>query len=154
MKRHTPLSPISILLADDDRDDRFFFAKALKSLPYQSHLSTVENGELLLTYLEKNVRKLPDVLFLDLNMPRKGGAECLTEIKSNPKLQHLPVVIYSTSLYDDVAEILYKDGAHYYVRKTDFTELKKVLDYVLTSLMESKYARPSSDHFIITGALA
>ena len=142
--------PINILLADDDKDDRFFFGKALKTLPIQTHLETAEDGVKLMEYLSKNSDKLPDLLFLDLNMPRKNGSECLAEIKSNAKLKRLPVVIYSTSLHEDVADLLYKEGAHYYVRKTDFEELKKILLRVLTIMTEKKFTRPSRDEFVIS----
>lgn len=119
--------PLNILLADDDKDDRFFFNEALKQLPIATRLTTVENGEKLMDLLSKNSEHLPDVLFLDLNMPRKNGNECLIEIKRNEKLKHLPVIIYSTSLHELVADELYKNGEDYYIKKTDLSELKKVL---------------------------
>ena len=139
-----------ILLADDDIDDRFFFDKALENLPIPTQLETVEDGEKLMSYLLENAKKLPDVLFLDLNMPRKNGSECLAEIKSNEKLKGLPVIIYSTSLHDEVADLLYKGGAHYYIRKTDLEELKKILFHVLTLMAEKKFLRPSRDGFIVS----
>src|SRR5688500_7807458 len=110
---------IHVLLADDDSDDRYFFEKVLTELPIATHLITVEDGEELVAYLSENSGKLPDVLFLDLNMPRKNGLECLSEIKQNEKLKRLPVIIYSTSMNENVADILYNNGAYYYVRKTD-----------------------------------
>jgi CheY-like chemotaxis protein len=138
-----------ILLADDDKDDRFFFEKALKTLPMPIRLSTAEDGKKLMEYLSKHSRKLPDVLFLDLNMPRKNGAECLSEIKDNPKLKHLPVIIYSTSLHEDVANVLYEKGAHYYIRKTDLYELEKILFRVISLLTEKNFDRPSRTEFIV-----
>lgn len=101
-----------------------------------------------MSYLLEKSKQLPDVLFLDLNMPRKNGSMCLAEIKSNEKLKKLPVIIYSTSLYEDVASLLYKEGAHYYVRKTDLAELKKILLRVLTLMLEKNFTRPSRDEFI------
>lgn len=148
MKQKLPSAPLRILLADDDKDDRFFFSKALKDIPVLTQLETVEDGAELMTYLEKSV-KLPDVLFLDLNMPRKNGMECLAEIKSNAKLKSLPVVIYSTSLNQDIADLLYKNGVHYYIRKVDLAELKKILFQIFTILVERKFAVPSRSEFII-----
>ena len=81
---------LNFLLADDDTDDRYFFGKALKELSIPSTLTTVEDGEKLMDYLSENSKQLPDVLFLDLNMPCKNGAECLTEIKNDQQLKHLP----------------------------------------------------------------
>lgn len=150
----TVKAPLSILLADDDKDDRFFFDKALKSLPFPTQLTTVEDGEQLMNYLSENSDNLPDVLFLDLNMPRKKGSECLLEIKQDPQLKDVPIIIYSTSLHEDVADILYKDGAHYYVHKTDFEQLQKTLHLVLTRLIEKKFIRPARDKFILTLAEA
>lgn len=141
---------LKILLADDDKHDRYFFEKALKELPIPTQLVTMEDGEKLMSYLLKNSEKLPDVLFLDLNIPRKNGSECLSEIKSNEKLKQLPVIIYSTSLHEDVAGRLYKNGAHYYVRKTDFGELKKILLQVLTLMAEKKFKRPTREEFVIS----
>ncbi len=141
-------SLIYVLLADDDRDDRFFFDKALKTLPFSIQITFVEDGENLMTYL-KNTAMLPDVLFLDLNMPRKNGSECLAEIKLDPMLKELPVIIYSTSLHEDVADLLYKNGAHYYIRKRDLTELKKVLHHVFTLITEKKFGRPSRENFLL-----
>ena len=144
-----PNTPFHILFADDDRDDRFFFAKVLNTFSIPTRLTTVEDGEKLMNYLFENSEKLPDILFLDLNMPRKNGSECLAEIKHHEKLKSLPVVIYSTSMYEDVAELLYDKGAHYYVRKTDLVELEKVLHYTLALLKENSLVRPTREEFIL-----
>jgi CheY-like chemotaxis protein len=120
-----------ILLADDDKDDRFFFNKALKS------------------YLAEHIAKLPDVLFLDINMPKKNGSECLLEIRSNAKMIGLPVIMYSTSLHDDVADVLYENGAHYYIQKTDFTELPEILNKAIELIKEAG-PRPARDKFVLS----
>jgi CheY-like chemotaxis protein len=140
---------IHILLADDDQDDCFFFSEALKKISVATQLTTVDNGERLLTYLSRNTKALPDVIFLDLNMPRKNGAECLREIKQNKKTQHIPVIIYSTYLHDTVADQLFKNGAHYYIRKGDLPELRKTLKFVLTLMAENKFERPTRAKFIL-----
>lgn len=150
MKPKLQHTSLNILLADDDKDDRFFFAQALKELPIPTKLVTINNGERLMSYLSENSEHLPDVLFLDLNMPRKNGNECLLEIKLSKKIQHLPVVIYSTSLNEDVADLLYQNGAYYYIRKTGFTELKKVLHGILTTMGEKNFTRPSREEFILS----
>ena len=81
-------------------------------------------------------------------MPRKNGAECLSEIKHNEKLKRLPVVIYSTHMHEKDANLLYKEGAHYYIQKTDIIELTKVLHRVLNKMVGNKFARPSKAKFI------
>ena len=87
----------NILLADDDTDDCIFFKEALDELPLSTQLTTVYDGEQLMHLLTQNTGKLPNVVFLDINMPRKKGCQCLYEIKRDDKLKQLPVVVFSTS---------------------------------------------------------
>src|SRR5215204_5152622 len=103
-----------IWLADDDEDDRFLFQEALNEITLSTHLTSVCDGEQLMDALTTNA--LPDMLFLDLNMPRKDGFQCLTEIRNDEKLRTLPVVVFSTSFQPDAVDKLYKSGAHYYIR--------------------------------------
>ena len=142
--------PINVLLADDDIDDRYFFDKVLKSLPVRTELATVEDGEKLMSYLAENSEKLPDILFLDLNMPKKNGSECLVEIKQDERLKKLPVIIYSTHRHEKDSDILYEKGAHYYIRKTDMIELAKTLHHILRLMVENKFERPARDKFNLT----
>lgn len=138
---------IHILLADDNREDRFFFKDALSDLPIPTILTTFDDGERLLTFLNA-AQVLPDILFLDINMPRRNGSECLKAIKLNKLLHTLPVVIYSTSLPELVADELYKNKAHYYVPKTTGAELKKILKVIVNLLVEKKFDRPTRSKFI------
>jgi CheY-like chemotaxis protein len=142
-------NPINILLADDDADDRSFFEKALKEISVASHLTTVKDGEQLMNYLSKNSEHLPDVLFLDLNMPRKNGSECLSEIKQNPRLKGLPVIIYSTSVRKEITEVLYQNGAHYNLQKCDFPELANSIQRVLNLLAQNPH-QPPRDKFVLS----
>ena len=96
------------------------------------------------------LNNLPDVVFLDLNMPRKNGLECLSEIKANHKLQNLPVIIFSTSLDSEIVDNLYKKGASYYIRKPgDFSKLKKVIEKALTIASENHFKQPERANFIL-----
>ena len=141
---------INLLLADDDEDDGLFFEEALKELPLSVNLTTVNNGELLIQYLTSNLSSLPAVLFLDLNMPRKNGFECLVEIKSHEKLKLLPVVIYSTSFSPDTVNLLYSEGAHYYIRKpAEFSKLKKVIFDAITLTLQKPVSPPQKENFIL-----
>ena len=72
---------ISIVLADDDSDDRMFFKDAFEELKIKTKVKTFTNGVELMNYLNIEDTVLPNVLFLDLNMPKKNGFECLKEIK-------------------------------------------------------------------------
>lgn len=142
--------PIQILLADDDKDDCFLFREALSEIPVQTHLETVHDGEQLMNYLGEHSDQLPDVLFLDLNMPRKNGFECLSEIKFNDKLKNLPVIMFSTSYprdmhYEqDIMKLLYKIGAMDYIRKPEnFNQLKQVIHGKLTKIEEELATKKS-----------
>ncbi|MCD6013098.1 MAG: rcp1 2 [Flavipsychrobacter sp.] len=143
------INSLRLLLAEDDSDDCLFFAMTLSDLPFTTHLETVPNGKKLMAYLS-DVATLPDVLFLDLNMPLKNGIECLTEIKQNKKLMQLPIIIYSTSLHYNVADQVYQMGADYYIRKSNLPELTRVLQIVFTQITEKKFDRPSRDNFILS----
>src|SRR5580704_5402709 len=97
MKPEQLEAPLNILLADDDIDDCIFFEEALEECPLSTHFTCVPDGEQLMQLLTNETNGLPHVLFLDLNMPRKNGFECLSELKVDKKLKQLPVIIFSTS---------------------------------------------------------
>ena len=138
-----------LLLADDDPDDRMFFGEALNELPVHASLKTVQDGQELMELL-KNPDETPDMLFLDLNMPRKTGYQCLSEIRSHEKLKQLPVVIFSTSLNADVLNLLYKEGANHYIRKPgDFTKLKAVILEALKRNSRDGGEKWSKEEFVI-----
>src|ERR1035437_5387665 len=127
------LKQLNILLADDDTDDCIFFKEALGELLLSTNLTTVNDGEQLMKLLTNETNVLPDVLFLDLNMPRKNGFECLTEIKLSKKLKQLPVIVFSTSFEQEVVNQLYKNGAQYFIRKpSEFSQFKKIIEQTLT----------------------
>jgi CheY-like chemotaxis protein len=138
------LNQLNILLADDDTDDCCFFSKALREIPIATIPVIVHDGEQLMDYLFKNSEHLPDVLFLDLSMPRKNGFECLCEIKENKKLKDLLVIMFSTSYPHDrnyeenMINTLLKIGAHDYIRKSgDFAQLKQVIHNTLIMVAEN-----------------
>jgi CheY-like chemotaxis protein len=143
-------SSLNLLLADDDMDDCIFFKEALEELPISAKLTTVNDGVQLMQLLCAKETSLPDALFLDLNMPRKGGFECLSEIKIIDKLMHLPVIIYSTSMNMEVVDLLYQKGAHYYICKPgEFEKLKKAIFEVVTLATQNKLTQPARDKFIL-----
>jgi len=140
-------APSNILLADDDDDDRLLFTDVLREYSIDSHLTFAHNGEHLMTLLRSG--KLPDVLFLDLNMPLKNGIECLEEIRGDEKLKDLPVVIFSTSSHPGTINQMYEIGAHLYVRKpNDFNALRKVISEVLKKDWGHP-TRPQLENFVL-----
>lgn len=143
------VTPLHLLLADDDEDDRFFFEMELSVFSMKSKLTMVEDGEKLMNYLHVQ-KKLPDILFLDLNMPRMNGEECLREIKKSEKLKALPVVIHSTAANEKLTEKLYQNGAHYFCRKADSNDLHQLLGFVLPLIKAKKFNRPEKNKFILS----
>lgn len=121
-------------------------------MPLTTTLSVVNDGEQLIEELTKNIDKLPDVLFLDLNMPRKNGFASLGYIKRSIELQDLPVVIFSTASEMEGIKTVFRDAAHYYICKpVDFTQLKKVIYEALTFITQKNNTLPKEENFLITG---
>lgn len=88
---------LKILLADDDDDDRLFFKEALEDIKIKTKVHTVNDGTALMEHLNQPGIPLPDMLFLDLNMPKKNGIQCLEEIRKDQRFKELTIAIYSTS---------------------------------------------------------
>lgn len=133
---------LNILLADDDADDCLFFKQALDGFNPTPNLSIVNDGEQLMEYLTANSANLPHVLFLDINMPRKNGIECLAEIRQNVKLKDLSVVMVSTSNSWDTINQLFKSGTHIYIHKpSDFAQLKQVIQHALPIAVEKSLSK-------------
>src|SRR5450432_222770 len=147
-KQHTHLN---VLLADDDIDDCQFFEEALDELPISTHFTAVHDGEQLMQLLTNETNELPDILFLDLNMPRKNGFECLLELKLNETLKKLPLIIFSISFEQEVVNQLHKNGAQYYIRKpTEFSQLQKLIQLALNLMEQENISQPTRENFVLT----
>ena len=114
--------PIVILLADDDEEDRMLAADALEESRVVNDLRFVEDGEELLDYLYHRGRytensPTPGLILLDLNMPRKDGREALREIKADPDLRRIPVVVLTTSKAEEDIYRTYDLGANSFITK-------------------------------------
>jgi len=139
-----------ILLADDDPDDCLLFKDALEELTLRTRLIIVSNGEELMQLLYKTA-ELPDILFLDLNMPRKNGFDCLLEIKQSGKLKTLPVITLSTSFEEDVVARIYQHGAQYYIRKpNNFSKLKHLIHSAIKLAAQINLGQPAKENFVIS----
>lgn len=140
----------SIFLADDDGDDCLLFEDALREIDLQTQLTTASDGMQLMSILKKTSLRLPDVIFLDLNMPCKNGFECLQEIKESPALRFIPVIIFSTSAQPDTIDKVYAQGANYYICKPGtFPLLKKAIEYVLSINWPADSIQPPREKFVI-----
>ena len=129
---------ITILLADDDPDDRQLTRDAFAENRLANVLNTVDDGEELLEYLQRRGRyadqrnePLPGLILLDLNMPRKDGREALKEIKADPELRRIPIVVLTTSKAEEDILRSYDLGVNSYVTKPvtfrSLVELIKIL---------------------------
>ncbi len=141
----------NIFLADDDADDCIFFEDALKQVNIPTRLTTSNNGLELMSNLELVATPPPpDVIFLDLNMPRKNGLQCLKEIRESPRLKDIPVVILSTSASNSSVDETYTQGANYYICKPrSFTLLVKAIETVL-QLNMWQLPRPDKKDYILS----
>jgi len=123
-----------VLLAEDDDDHYLLIRKALSCNPTDLELRRVSDGEKLMDYLlrhppyeDPSSSPRPSLILLDLNMPRKDGREALQEIKNNPELSQIPVVVLTTSRVEEDATHCYAWGANSYIRKPiDFQKLSEV----------------------------
>jgi CheY-like chemotaxis protein len=145
---HTPLH---ILLADDDPDDRLLFKEAIDELRVKTIVTTVNDGVQLMEFISKADSQLPNLVFLDLNMPRKGGIECLEEIRCNSSLKDLTIAIYSTSASEEDIEATFVKGANIYIKKpNDFIALKKVLSDVISINWQYHTAGLNKENFLLS----
>lgn len=126
---------IVILMADDDDDDYMLTRKALEESKLLNRLFRVKDGVELMNYLQRrgayvdpDVSPTPGLILLDLNMPRKDGRQALLEIRSDASINHIPVVVLTTSKAEEDIIQSYQIGANSYVRKpVEFEELVKVI---------------------------
>ena len=136
-----------IMLADDDADDRLLFEEALGELDIKVGFCMVKDGAELIQYLTGTGLMLPQILFLDLNMPFKNGFQCLDEIRSIKTFQDLFIIIYSTTARAGDIDAGYSKGANLFMQKPNsYTELKMLLRTILTS--QNLAFHPSKDQFV------
>jgi CheY-like chemotaxis protein len=146
-----PAEKLHLLLADDDDDDCLLFKHSLYELPVATQLSVVSDGEELMDYLLNPENELPDFLFLDLNMPRKNGTECLVEIKQNDRLKNLTVIIFSTCASQPTISHLFTLGAQHYIRKpANFSELTTLIHLAIEGYDATKNMKPSKKEFVLS----
>ncbi len=140
---------MSILLVEDDEDDRMFFADALESLKLNCELHQVPNGKSCLEFVERAAENGPDLIFLDLNMPTMNGAKCLEQIRQNENMRDVMIAIYSTSDAEKDIEKTYSLGADLYVKKpSSFKDLKSLLKKVITTQWKRPLSTKKKEDFV------
>ena len=150
------VKPITLLLADDDADDRLLARQALEKSRLANDLRCVEDGEELLDYLHRRGKYTdpkesprPGLILLDLNMPRKDGREALREIKNEPKLRDIPIVVLTTSKAEEDIARSYHLGVNSYITKpVKFAALVEVMRSIGNYWFEivELPGRPGAEH--------
>lgn len=118
-----------ILLVDDNAEDRYLTTEALQAAGGKNEMRTLDSGTQLLAYLRREGEYVdegsaprPDLVLLDLNMPRMNGHETLAELRKIDEYRNLPVIVYSTSTVDKDVNLAYRSGANSYIEKPDSFE--------------------------------
>jgi len=143
-------TPLRILLADDDESDRFLFKEVLEELKVKTTVHTVNDGVYLMDYLSQEDTPLPHLIFLDLNMPRKNGLECLKEIRKDERLNAISIVIYSTSSAEKDIEEAFLSGANVYIKKpNEYNLLKQTLNKVVVTAFQFQYPPFDRANFLL-----
>lgn len=137
-----------VLMADDDEDDRLLFKLAVNDIDPGKMVVFAVNGEDLLQQLDFIV---PDIIFLDINMPLKNGIECLQEIRSIPQFDKTPVIILSTSKNKDTIDQTYKHGANLYISKPSaFTDIRKMVHKLITLKIDDYFPQRARENYVVS----
>ena len=121
-----------LFIIDDDVEDQEIFIEAVKEVSEDILCSSSTSGEEALIQLERDPKKRPDLIFLDLNMPKLNGKQVLKEIKNIPGLRGIPVIMYSTSFAPrDIEEIKQHGAAHHLLKPSRFNDLCSALTSIL-----------------------
>ena len=123
-----------IFVVDDDNDDINLFKEVLLDIDPAIECDVAEDGREALDILSNDNDGLPDLIFLDLNMPRMDGKECLRRLKADEELQHIPVLIYTTSSQSkDIEETMMSGAVCFITKPTNVRELESILRAVISS---------------------
>lgn len=150
----TPLERIHILLVEDNEGDVILTSEAFENARLQSVLSVVRDGESAMDFLLKRHRyldvKIPDLILLDLNLPRKNGYEVLQFLKADTNLKHIPVIVLSTSSSMNDVNKCYENYANCYITKpmdieNFFNVVSKIENFWLSTVALPKKNRIEND---------
>jgi len=120
----------NIVFAEDDEDDQFYFREVFREMDKNIHLVFVSNGHQLMHLLQNFI---PDLVFLDLEMPYKNGLQCLVELRDNPLLNKLPVIVLSSTMKPSNIQTAYEMGANLFVHKSSrYSEYSECLNTIIT----------------------
>lgn len=142
---------LKIILADDDEADRLLFKDAFVELKSKIAIETVNDGMELMDLLHAtDTPDLPQILFLDINMPQKTGIDCLKEIRADKRFNDVAIAIYSTSSSEKDMDDTFLHGANVYIHKPNsFDKLKKVLGKAIMNYRVYQDPPFNKDNFIL-----
>ena len=136
-----------VLLAEDDLDDVLIFQLAINKLPFAILLTHVDDGDKLISKLEEI---LPDIIFLDINMPCQGGKECIKDIRSKKKFDAVPVIMYTAHKHENYIEETFRNGANFYLIKTNSVdELADRLKQILSINWKQFMYYPTKSDYVL-----
>lgn len=142
--------PINVLLAEDDEDDQYIFSEAIKQLSTEIELLIVNDGLGILNIINTTEHFIPHIIFLDLNMPRMNGLECLKAIRKREIFKNTPCIILSTSTAVEDIDKTYNCKANLYLQKpSDFEDFEKMLNKIL-EIEWKDYFPPKRELYFIT----
>jgi CheY-like chemotaxis protein len=143
--------PVKVVLVDDDDDDREIFTEAVKETSVPADVTTLDTAADLIDHLRDPAEPNPDIIFLDVNMPLKGGKEVLREIKQDETLKEIPTVMLSTSAHPQELEETFNSGADRYVRKPySFQKFVLLLKKIFFMHWAGRLLRPLRKHFFLS----
>lgn len=145
MKEH-----LLVYLVDDDEDDRIFFEEALSEISISNVVMSFSNGVDLIAQLLKSTERLPDMLFIDLNMPLMNGEECIADIRADHRFLDIPIIVYSSYIDYKQLSDLRALGANRLLQKPNtFKQLRKRLKGVLSSLALEDSKKEKEEVFLV-----
>lgn len=122
-----------IFLAEDDQDDCDFFKSALNAIDHNHELAIFNDGVALMDQLQPGMQRIPDMVVMDLNMPRKNGRQCIADIRANALFNNMPIIVFSTSSWIKDVTDLYHQGADLFVVKPNtYKNLVNLINKILS----------------------
>ena len=148
MKRQK--APLRVLLTDDDEDDRLIFNEILGEMDKDITVHMAKDGKQLMDFLANKNNPLPNIIYLDLNMPNMSGLECLKQIRSHEKYSDISIAIYSTSTSKKDIDDTFRHGANIYITKpAAYSDLKKVLKKSLSAVLLNRNSDFDMANFVL-----
>ncbi len=147
--------PAYIIAVDDDPDDRDMIEMALSETKLPTRLELLQDGESLMQHLQDTTKPVPDMILLDINMPRMNGLEALAQIKQHPRLKTIPIVMLTTSKTQDDITRSYQLGCNSYISKPvlyeTLVDLMNMLHQYWISTVEHPFIQKAIDEHLGAG---